>query len=269
MPRFVKEIIITVCSYIVLCLIWYFFVGEYITLSDSGLSTIGMALSASVGSLTALVVSFVLIIWQFSRKERNDNFFRWKETLNQLHNYYEKNGKLIKSIYLELSYLHMKCSSVSLIRPMTTEHDKLFIKFEEKFQKENLAQLNALSGKDKSRPVNVIIEKNMILNQVSYYLTLLETAGVEHRASHNLYVRILSLRRLLYRLLVVLASGVSVVLLANVGTSLGILDMFNMPLTIILVSWFIYVLVCLGSEIKRVSRLEEEFKKRDQSQSKQ
>lgn len=63
MPKLVKEIIITVISYVLLCLLWYFLVGEYIILSDQGLSTIGIALSTSIGVLTAIVVSFVLILY--------------------------------------------------------------------------------------------------------------------------------------------------------------------------------------------------------------
>lgn len=247
MPRLAKEIIITIISFVVLCPLSYFFLGELITISDQGLSTIGLALSASVGSLTAIVVSFVLIIWQFSRKERSDNFTRWRETLDQLDKFFVENIESLKGILPELSQLILASSRVSLWNPMPIEKiTELFNEVEDKLQKEKWAQVG-------------------IYKQISNYLTPLLTAGLEHIISNNMSLRILNLRRLFYRLLAVLMAGVIVVALGNTATSLGISDVFNLPLVVILIAWFMYVLIYLGGEIKRISRLEDELEKRKEA----
>jgi hypothetical protein len=80
-PRFYWEIIFTVILFVVLWALWSFVIKENVVLSDQGLSTIGVALSTSVGVLTAIVVSFVLIVWQTSRRDRNESFLRWRNTL--------------------------------------------------------------------------------------------------------------------------------------------------------------------------------------------
>lgn len=57
-------------------------------------------------------------------------------------------------------------------------------------------------------------------------------------------------------------AGVAIVALANTVTSLGISDVFNLPLAVILIAWFMYVLISLAREIKGISWLEDELKKR-------
>lgn len=244
MSEFAKEIVITVISYIVLCLLWYFFLGEFIAVSDQGLSTIGLALSAAVGGLTAIVVAFVLIVWQFSRKNRSDNFIHWRETLDQLDKVFRENIKSLGGMLPELAQLILASSRVSLINPMPIEKiTELFNEVEEKLQKEKFKQVE-------------------ICKQISNLLTPLLSYGIEHTSSNGMYLRILNLRRLLYRLLAVLMAGVTVVALGNTATSLVISDVFNLPLAVILIAWFIYVLISLAREIKRISWLEDELKKR-------
>lgn len=243
-PKFAKEIVITAISYIGLCLLWYFFLGEFITVSDQGLSTIGLALSAAVGVLTAIIISFVLIVWQLSRRDRSDNFMHWRETLDQLDNVFRENIKSLQEILPELSRLLLASSRVSLINPMSIEKiTELFNGVDEKLQEETVEQVE-------------------IYKQISNLLTRLLSYGIEHIVSNGMFLRILSLRGLLYRLLVVLMAGVTVVALGNTATSLVISDVFNFPLTIILIAWFMYVLIYLAKEIKRISWLEDELKKR-------
>ena len=244
-PRFTTEIALTVILYVALWALWNFILKEYVVLSDQGLSTIGIALSTTLGVLTAIVVSFVLIIWQFSRKERSDNFLRWRNALEQLDKFFAENAKSLEAILLELSELILVSHRVSPYNPMPLKKfEELFKKVEDKLQEEKWTQPDTYK-------------------QISNYLWLLLAAGIEHIISNNMYLRILNLRGLLYRLLAVLMAGVIVVALGNTAASLVISDVFNIPLAAVLIAWFIYVLICLGIEIKRISRLEDEVRKRE------
>jgi len=124
MPKFAKEITITVISYIVLCVLWSFFLGEYIVLSDQGLSTIGLALSTSLGVLTAIVVSFVLIVWQTSRRDRSESFLRWRNTLHQMFEFYDANMEKFKEVRDEVKILTYEASEVASMAPLSLNRCK-------------------------------------------------------------------------------------------------------------------------------------------------
>jgi hypothetical protein len=243
LPRYDKEIVITIISYVILSLLSYFFLGEYIVVSDSALSIISLALSAVVGGLTAIVVSFTLIVWQLSRRDRSENFIHFRETLEQLDEVFKRNIALLTGMLPELSRLLLAGSRVSVVNPMPIgKITELFNDVENKLQSEKFKQVD-------------------VCKKISNLLTPLLSYGVVHIESYNMSLQMLKLRRLFYRLLVVLMAGVTIVALANTSTSLAILDVFNLPLATILVAWFIYVLVSLVREIKRISWMEDELRK--------
>ena len=103
-PRFVTEIAFTAIMLMALWALWNFVVHEHILLSDQGLSTIGLALSTSLGVLTAIVVSFVLITWQSSRQERSTSFWRWRNSLHQLSDCFDANLEVLPEIFLHLKW---------------------------------------------------------------------------------------------------------------------------------------------------------------------
>lgn len=261
MPKLAREITITVISLVVLCVLWYFFIGEYIVISDQGLSTIGIALSTSLGVLTAIVVSFVLIVWQTSRRDRGESFLRWRNTLHQLFELYDANLERIMEIREEVMVLTTEASAAASIAPMDINRfreltnkilDKI-IPFSEQVQ-------------DIKNPTQEQVIKAKLYKLIMDLLVMLTHANFDHNVAHYSYKLLLSLRGLLYRILAVFIVCVGVVVMSATITSAGISDMLNAPLAFVLVVWVIYVLVHLGIEIKRFTRLEDEFRRQEDIQ---
>jgi len=75
LPKFAKEVVITVGAFGVLSLVWWAGVDEHIMLSDNGLLKVGTVFSTTLGVLSAVVVSFLFVIWQFSRQGRDTAFW--------------------------------------------------------------------------------------------------------------------------------------------------------------------------------------------------
>ena len=261
MPRYAKEITITVISYVVLLVLWYFFVGEYILLSDQGLSTIGIALSTSFGVLTAIVVSFVLITWQSSRQERSTSYWRWRDALLKLFDAFDSNKESLKEITKELMTITKEAAAAALIVPMP--RDRLNELIPSTFNKigEILNGLRLIKD-----PANEDIKKGRAYHDIDTCLIHLATANLEHTISHYLYRRVLSLRGLLYRLLVVLIVSILIVTMGVTKTSVEMLDIFNAPIAAVVIAWVIYVLIYLGREIRKISLLEEEFRRQEDIQ---
>lgn len=127
-----------------------------------------MALSVSLGGLTAIVVSFVLIVWQFSTKDRNDNFRQWRKTYEQLDGVFRENIESLEAMLPELSRLLLAATRVSLINPMPIEKiTELFNEVEEKLQQEEYKQVE-------------------IYKQISNLLTPLLTYGIGHNTSNRM-----------------------------------------------------------------------------------
>jgi len=253
-PRFAKEITFTIILYAVLWALWNYVIKEFIVLSDQGLSTIGLALSTSLGVLTAIVVSFVLITWQSSRQERSTSFWRWRNSLHQLSACFDANLEVLPEIVEDIVKLTGEASAAALIAPMP--RDKLKEHTINVFNKiikvtEKLQGIKAPSDEQ--------VAKGRAYKDIGNYLVLLTHSNFEHNVAHYLYRRILSLRGLLYRLLVVLIASILAVALGVTTVSMKISDIFNAPLATILILWVIYVLIHLGLEIKRVSLLEDEL----------
>ena len=118
LPRVAKEIILTIASFVGFWAIWSFIAKDSIVLSDQGLSTISIALSTSTGVLTAIVVSFVLITWQSSRQERSKSFWRWRNALLELSNYFDANVEVLAEITRDVMELTLESAAVALISPM-------------------------------------------------------------------------------------------------------------------------------------------------------
>jgi len=259
MPKFTKEIILTVISYAVLCILWYFFIGEHIILSDQGLSTIGLALSTSLGVLTAIVVSFVLITWQSSRQERSTSFWRWRNSLHQLSDCFDANLEVLPEIVEDIMKLTWEAAEASLVSPMPRDRLKEYnIKVWNKITKvtEKLQGIKELT--------NEHVVKGRAYKDIGNHIVVLTHANFEHNLAHYLYRRVLSLRGLLYRLLVVLIVSILVVTIGVTTTSMQISDIFNAPLSAVLILWVIYVLTHLGLEIKRVSFFEDELHRQEE-----
>jgi hypothetical protein len=261
-PRFVWEIILTAILYMALWVLWDIILKEYIVLSDQGLSTIGLALSTSVGVLTAIVVSFVLITWQSSRQERSTSFWRWRNTLLQLSDSFDADLEVLSEIVEDVINLTWASAEVSLISPMPRGK---FKELSSKVWNKATEVMEKLQGI--KEPSKEEVAKGRAYSGITNHLVHLTTANFEHIVSHNLYRRVLSLRRLLYRLLAVLIVSILVVAIGVTSTSIGISDIFNAPLAAILIAWVIYVLINLGREIKRVSMLEDEFRRQEEEQS--
>ncbi len=255
MPKLAREITITVISLVVLCVLWYFSIGEYIVISDQGLSTIGIALSTSLGVLTAIVVSFVLIIWQWSREGRSSAFWRWRNALEQLIKFFDAKRKLLWDVWDEVEELTLKSAGVSLMTPMPRGELKgLIDKVASKLSKsyEELPE-----GK---KPSTEEVVKQQAYMYLSSYLFILATANFEHRISHGAFKQVLRMEGLLYRLLILLAVSMLTVAISVTNTSLGVSDAFNAPLVAILLIWFVYVLVQLVREIRAIVFLEKQFR---------
>lgn len=256
MPRLTKEIIGTVISYVVLVLIWWFILNKYIVLSDQGLSTIGLALSTSIGVLTAIVVSFVLIVWQTSRRDRNESFLRWRNTLHQLFELYDANLEKIMEIQKEVMVLTSEASEAASIAPMDIN------RFRE-LSKKILDKVIPFSEQvqDIENPTQEQVEKAKLYKLIMDLLVMLAHANLDHNMAHNLYKPLLRLRSILYRLLTILIASIIVVTMMVTETSAGISGVFNAPLAIILIAWVVYVLINLGIEIKRFTRFEDELRR--------
>ncbi len=258
-PRFVTEIAFTAILYVALWILWYFILKEYIVLSDQGLSTIGWALSTSLGVLTAIVVSFVLITWQSSRQERSTSFWRWRNSLHQLSDCFDANLEVLPEIVGDIIKLTWEAAAASLVSPMPRDRLK---EYNIKVWNEITKVAEKLQGI--KEPTNEQVAKGRAYSDIGTHLVNLTTANLEHTISHYLYRRVLSLRGLLYRLLTVLIASILVVAIAVTTVSVGISDIFNAPLAAILIGWIIYVLIHLGREIKRVSLLEDEFRRQEE-----
>ena len=220
-PRFVKEIIFTVISYAVLWVLWYSILKEYIVLSDQGLSTIGLALTTSLGVLTAIVVSFVLITWQSSRQERSTSFWRWRNSLHQLCDCFDANLEVLPEIKRDIIKLTWEASEAALVAPMPRDRLK---EYNIKVYKEITKVTKKLQGI--KEPTNEHVAKGRAYKDISNHLVVLTHANFEHNLAHYLYRRVLSLRGLLYRLLVVLIVSILVVAIGVTTTSMQISDIF-------------------------------------------
>ena len=258
-PRFCWEIAITVIMLMALWALWNFVVHEHILLSDQGLSTIGLALSTSLGVLTAIVVSFVLITWQSSRQERSTSFWRWRNSLHQLCDCFDANMEVLPEIVGDVIKLTWEASKAALVAPMPRDRLK---EYDIKLWKEIPKVLEKLQGIEE--PSKEDLKKVRAYNDIGNPLVDLTYANFEHNLAHYLYRRVLSLRGLLYRLLVVLIVSILVVAIGVTTTSMQISDIFNAPLAAVLILWVIYVLTHLGLEIKRVSFFEDELHRQEE-----
>lgn len=258
-PRFVTEIAFTAILFVVLWILWDFILKEYIMLSDQGLSTIGLALSTSLGVLTAIVVSFVLITWQSSRQERSTSFWRWRNSLHQLCDCFDANLEVLPEIKRDIMKLTWEASTAALVAPMPRDRLK---EYNIKVWNEITKVTEKLQGI--KEPTNEQVARARAYKDISNHLVVLTHANFEHNLAHYLYRRVLSLRGLLYRLLVVLIVSILVVAIGVTATSMRISDIFNAPLVAVLILWVIYVLTHLGLEIKRVSFFEDELHRQEE-----
>jgi len=260
-PRFVTEIVFTAILFVVLWILWDFILKEYTVLSDQGLSTIGLALSTSVGVLTAIVVSFVLITWQSSRQERSASYWRWRKAFLELFDSFDTNLESLAEIAKDIVVLTTEASAAALIAPMPRDRLKELVP-------STLNKVAAVLERLKSikDPSKEDFRKGRAYKDIGIYLVDLATANLEHNISHYLYRRVLSLRGLLYRLLVVLIASILIVVIGVTNTSIGISNTLNTPLAAVLIAWVMYVLILLGREIRRISLLEEEFRRQEDIQ---
>ena len=253
-PTYIIEIITTLIVYLVLCLLCYFVIGDYITLSTQGLSTIGIMLSTSIGVLTAILVSFVLIVWQTSRRDRSESFLRWRNTLHQLFEFYDANLEKYMDISEDVMVFTVEASEAASITPMGLKrYRELASKIMEKLA------VDARIEQEIKNPTPEQIEKAKIGNYLMDYFVLLTHANFDHNVAHNLYRGLLGLRGLLYRLLCVLGVSIIIVAITVTTNTVRISDIFNTPLAVVLILWVIYLLFCLGIRIKKFTRLEDEF----------
>lgn len=164
-PRFIKEIILTVISYAVLWALWNFILKEYIVLSSQALSTIGLALSTSVGVLTAIIVSFVLIAWQSSRQERSTSYWRWRYILHQLFDFYDANLEVLWEMREEVAELTGASSAVALVDPMPRDNLK---ELTNKVWSKITSGLEELQGV--KRPSDEQVKKGRAYTDITNYL---------------------------------------------------------------------------------------------------
>ena len=122
-PRYYYEVIITILAYI---LFWTLFKDSLI-ISDQGLTTIGMALSTSLGVLTAIVVSFILITWQSSRQERSSSYWRWKNSLTNLFDVFDANVERMNEIAQDIYTITTEAAAAAIIHPMPRDRLKELI----------------------------------------------------------------------------------------------------------------------------------------------
>ena len=254
MPRFVKEII----SAIVLCAVsylsWVFAVQGYIGLSDQGLLTIATALSATMGVLTAIVISFLFIIWQSSHQGRDTAYWHWRDSLERLCDLFDTKLEVLWDIREEVSNFTHNAKAVSIVTPMSS---KDIIEIKDKLLDKISAILNSMQGI--AQPTEEDLIRGRAYNDVGTYLTDLITANFSHRLSHERYRMILDLKLLAYRLLALLAASLMLVGVTASTSSTGIPDTFNPPAAIILIGWCMYLFIWLGYEMRKATALEERF----------
>ena len=196
--------------------------------------------------LTAIVVSFILIVWQTSRRDRNESFLRWRNTLHQLFEFYDANMENYEEIQEEVKALTWKASAVASIAPMSRNRCR-----------ELVSAINDKITDDAERWQNIKnpsaeqVEKARIGKYMGDYLVMLAHANLDHNMAHNLYKPLLRLRSILYRLLTILIASVIVVTMMVMETLARISEVFNAPLAIILIAWVMYVLIYLAIEVKR------------------
>ncbi|MFC1977997.1 hypothetical protein ACFLWS_07040, partial [Chloroflexota bacterium] len=178
-PRFVTEIILTAISYSLLLVLWYFILNEYIMLSDQGLSTIGLALSTSIGVLAAIVVSFTLIVWQTSRRDRNESFLRWRNTLHQFFEFYDANMEKYEEIREEVMALTHEASAVASITPMSRSR---FRELSSPISDKNTK--DAEQSQTIRNPSPQQIEKALVGKYIGDYLVMLTHANFDHNMAH-------------------------------------------------------------------------------------
>ncbi len=257
-PKFAIEVALTIILYAILWALWNFIIKENVVLSDQGLSTIGLALSTSLGVLTAIVVSFVLITWQSSRQDRSTSFWRWINSLHQLSDCFDANLKVLPEIVGDIIKLTSEASAASLVSPMPRDRLK---EYNIKVWTEITKITEKLQGI--KEPTNEQVARARAYKDISNHLVVLTHANFEHNLAHYLYRRVLGLRGLLYRMLVVLIVSILVVAIGVTATSMQVSDIFNAPLATVLILWVIYVLIRLGLEIKRVSFFEDELHRQE------
>lgn len=256
--RVFVEITLIIVLYVFLCVFWFLIIKDSIVLSDEGLSTIGLALSSALGVLTALVTSFVLIIWQMSRQERSSSYWRWINALYQLDECFDKNIEVLPEIVEDVMHFSWEAHSSALISPMSRD------KIKEHTSKvwDKITKVTEEQQKIKNPTARDVI-KGRAYKDIGNHLVLLVTANFEHNLAHYQYRRVLSLRGLLYRLLIGLITSLFIVAAGVTTFSMPIPDLFNAPLAVALFVWVTYVLILLGLEIRKVSLLEDEFRRQE------
>lgn len=257
-PRFITEIAVTIVLYAALWALWNFVVKESVTLSDQGLSTIGLAVGTSLGVLTAIVVSFVLVTWQSSRQERSTSFWRWIDSLHKLSDWIETNLEILPEIVAEIVKLIREALSASLVAPMP--RNTLKEQTDNVWNKIVLLDEALTRIKELSKEQGAKARANY---DISNLLVLLTHSNFEHNVAHHLYRRVLSLRGLLYRLLLVLLMSTLVVAMGVMSSAMQVSDLYNPPLAVILLLWVIYVLIGLGSEIRKVTLFEDDLRRQE------
>lgn len=255
-PKFIKEITITVILLVALCILLAFVIKGSVVISDQGLSTFGLALSTSVGVLTAIVVSFVLIIWAWSRQQRSTGFWRFRDALHQLSDCFDANLEVFPEIAEDIIQLTFEAAAASLLSPMP--HDR-FKELSNKVCSKVTEVAKGLQGI--KNPSSEQVAKARACRDIGNHLVVLATANFEHRIGHDAYKQILRLQGLLYRLFAVLTISIVTVAISVTTASKGIPDVFNIPLVTVLIGWFVYLLVVLGREMKGIVRLEELFRR--------
>lgn len=237
---------------------WYFSFGKSFVISDQDLANIGSTLSTSIGVLTAIIVSFSLLVWQTSRRDRSESFLRWRSVLNQLFEFYDAHMEEIFEIKDDIKNLTWEGAAVSAISPMSRERCKTLVSI-------TFDKITRQSEQD----MNI---KNLTKEQlfrakagtyITNYLVLLVHANLDHNIAHNLYKGLLRLRGLLYRLLFILIISITVTFIANVRTSFQISDTLNIPIALVLIIWVVYVFIQLGFEVKKFTRFEDELRRQE------
>jgi hypothetical protein len=259
-PLWIKETGFVLFLYFVLCLLWYYLVGDAVVLSDQGLTTIGLALCSSLGGLTAIVISFSLIIWQTSRRDRTESFVRWRNILNQFMEFFDKNIEYFPGLEKNIITLMYGSASVSSISPMSREEFKklsmpIFDKCEE----------NAKRDMGISDPNKDQIHKAQTEMYLGNYLVLLTHANFDHNLARYLYKRLFELRGLLYRLLIILGFSILLVTFSVIKLSNSISDSLNVPVAFVLVLCVIYILTKIGLNIRKLTKFEDEIDKQEKA----
>ena len=254
--KFYWEIILAIIFFVVLWALWNFVIKENVVLSDQGLSTIGIALSTSVGVLTAIVVSFVLIVWTWSRQQRSTGFWRFIDALHRLSDCFDANLEVLPEIVEEMMQLTWEAAAASLLSPMTRERLKeLSNKVWDKVTKVTEQQQGI------EEPSERELAKGRAYMEITNHLVVLTTANFEHRIGHDAYKQILRIQGLLYRLLTILALSIGTVAISVTTSLKGIPDIFNVPLIAVLIGWFVYLLILVAREIGEIVRLEGQLRK--------